>query len=287
MYSRVIDLTGCKFNMLTVLCRAENDPYGKARWICQCDCGQVKVVDGGSLRKGKTKSCGCYKLRIHTERLTKHGKCKTKLYSIYRGMLSRCYYKKDLNFKNYGEKGIKVCKEWKDDFLKFYEWSLENGYREEILPNGRTLLTIDRIDSHKGYSPDNCRWITIQEQQQNKCTTVYLIYKGEKRTITDWAEKIGIDRNTLYDRIYVYGWTVEDAIEIPLSMKREEYRDEAHHSRNKLKRIVRDYGMTLKDASIKIGHCPTYLSNITRNELSKMKEDEIIENIKIAIVKGE
>ena len=91
-----------------------------------------------------------------------------KLNNVYRKMKERCYNPKSLSYINYGAIGITVCDEWKNSYNEFKKWAIENGYKEEIMPNGRNRLTLDRINNKKGYCPENCRWITQKEQQNNR-----------------------------------------------------------------------------------------------------------------------
>lgn len=151
----LIDLTGKKFGRLTVIER-----YDAKTWKCICDCGNTTYSDGYQLRKGITQSCGCYHRDICGNQHRKHGLSRTRLYRIYYKMKERCYRPSNDNYKYYGALGITICDEWLNDFSAFANWSMANGYSE--------ILTIDRKDNVKGYSPDNCRWITIQDQQKNK-----------------------------------------------------------------------------------------------------------------------
>lgn len=155
---KLIDLTGQRFGRLTVVRRDYSKKY--TAWICKCDCGNTTSTDGYQLRKGITKSCGCYHAELCGDQHRKHGGCGTRLYRIYYKMRERCYRATNDNYKYYGGRGITICKEWLDSFKKFSEWALSHGYSEN--------LTIDRIDVNGNYEPGNCRWITIQEQQKNK-----------------------------------------------------------------------------------------------------------------------
>ena len=127
----------------------------------------------------------------------KHGMIHTRLYSIWHCMKVRCYIKSCLSYKNYGGRGIKICDEWKNDFISFYNWSLANGYKDN--------LTIDRIDVNGNYEPSNCRWVSKKEQDNNRRTNRFIEYNGIKKTIQQWAEEKGINTYTLRKRIRMYG----------------------------------------------------------------------------------
>ena len=198
--SRAIDLTGMVFERLTVVNRVENSKYVK--WHCICECGKEVDVYGKALRNGTTKSCGCYT----KDRLKKHGLSHTKLHGVWWGMMQRCYYEKHVDYKWYAEKGIGVCDEWRNDFKAFYDWAMENGYKEG--------LSIDRIDNDKGYSPQNCRFATPQEQANNRTTNIVIEYNGKSQTLKQWAAELDIKYSALYDR-YRRGMSFEEAIQLP------------------------------------------------------------------------
>ena len=122
--------------------------------------------------------------------MSKHGMKHTRIYEIWCGMKKRCYNQNSKNFPQYGGKGIIVCDDWKNDFLKFYDWSMKNGYQEN--------LTIDRIDNNGNYEPSNCRWITHKQQQRNRTNNIYLEHNGETKTLSGWC----IIMNEPYKRIY-------------------------------------------------------------------------------------
>lgn len=138
----------------------------------------------------------------------RHGQSRTKLYGVWHGMIGRCENPKSISAKNYHDKGIKVCPEWKV-FLNFYEWSIGNGYCEG--------LTLDRKDSNKDYTPDNCRWVDRYVQNSNTSRNAYYTFDGKTMTISQWSRELGIARNTLLMRIRNHG--VEKALSIKGSMR--------------------------------------------------------------------
>jgi len=185
--SKFKSLIGETFGRLLVVERVENKIYLSGRsfvqYKCLCNCGNIVFVLGNTLKAGKTKSCGC--LRKETSRgHPTHGKTNTRLFKIWSSMKERCYLKNHVGYKNYGARGIFVCDEWigKTGFQKFYDWSINNGYKEN--------LSIDRIDNNKGYFPENCRWATRSEQQRNRRDSIIIEYNGEKRSLADWSQML-------------------------------------------------------------------------------------------------
>lgn len=138
-----------------------------------------------------------------------HGLSKTRIYKIYNCMKSRCYKTYEKEYKHYGGREIKVCEEWmgKDGFINFYNWSMENGYKDN--------LTIDRIDNDGNYCPKNCRWVTRYVQANNSRHTRIIEHDGEKHSIAEWARIKGISRNTLNKRL-INGWSIEKSLNEPV-----------------------------------------------------------------------
>ena len=205
------DLTGEKYGRLTVLNREPNGKTHNTRWKCQCECGNIVIVFGFSLKSKDTQSCGC----LHKEKSTKHNMYGTRIYSILDGMKSRCYNKNSKRYKNYGGRGIRICDKWLDKekgFINFYNWALKNGYRDD--------LTIDRIDVNGNYEPSNCRWITNSEQQNNKRNNHYILYNNEKHTLAEWSKIYKINESTLDSRIR-NGWDIEKSLTTPVQKKRK------------------------------------------------------------------
>lgn len=142
--------------------------------------------------------------------MVKHGMCKTRIYHIWIRMKDRCNNPKTKDYQYYGAKGIKVCDEWSNNFLSFYNWSIENNYND--------TLTIDRIDGSKGYSPDNCRWISIRAQQRNRIDNIPLTINGVTKIEVEWAEEYNIDPHIFRRRLKL-GWDPIDALTIPIDSK--------------------------------------------------------------------
>lgn len=122
-------------------------------------------------------------------------------------MRARCNNVKHKNYNNYGGRNILVCSDW-DDFNVFHTWAKENGYRGD--------LSIDRIDNDRWYSPSNCRWSDSQTQMDNRRNSRLITYKGEEKIIGIWARIVGKKRDTLYKRIFIYGWPINYSMTAPL-----------------------------------------------------------------------
>ncbi|MEI6296219.1 MAG: hypothetical protein WCO84_01055 [bacterium] len=201
-----IDLTGKKFERLTVIRRVENK-NNKIMWLCNCVCGKTKIINSHDLRSEHTRSCGC----IHSESIrmlkTTHGLTNTRLNSIWCSMLTRCSNINSKSYDNYGGRGITICNEWKTDFLVFYNWAMENNYSQD--------LTLDRIDNNGNYEPENCRWATTEQQMNNTRHNVFLELDGKKMTVAQWSKYLGINVYTLWSRIKS-GWNVQDIINCPV-----------------------------------------------------------------------
>lgn len=199
--SKRLNLLGKRFGKLTVInCIGVKNHC--TMWRCLCDCGNYTNVYGWTLVKGNTKSCGCLRSETLKHTAFKHGKTGTRLHNIYRSMLRRCHNKND---KDYGGRGIAVCSEWKDDFMSFYDWAINNGYEEG--------LSIDRIDNNKGYGPSNCRWATRKQQNRNTRQNKFYTINGETHCLSEWCEIYNIAYKKVYSRLR-RNWTIERALEL-------------------------------------------------------------------------
>lgn len=157
---------GDKFNQLTVLKEVDKRGSKQLRYLCKCDCGEFTEVNSNPLRKGRTKSCGCYRPN------TTHGMSGSPEYKTWQGMKQRCNNPLKTEYQYYGGRGISVCDEWNDSFEKFYDY-LGNRPGPEY--------SLDRIDSDGDYEPGNVKWATPYEQWENRKAQnmTFGFYQGE------------------------------------------------------------------------------------------------------------
>lgn len=195
---------GKKYNSLTILREVDKNKKGRV-FICRCDCGIEKEFVGYEVKSGKYKTCGNHRGELVRKKLTKHTKDTKRLYNIHRDMLRRCNDETRDNYKNYGGLGITVCESWSGDngLNTFTDWAVSNGYADS--------LTLDRLDVKGNYTPDNCRWVTIKEQNNNKKDTIYLTYNNKTQTLVDWCRELNLPYGSIYKRLYEHNYTVDRA----------------------------------------------------------------------------
>lgn len=194
-----IPAIGEAFSHWTVVGPAEKF-NGHIHIVCRCTCGKEKAVYTPNLIRGKTHSCGCVrKPKDFTS--THHPE-----WRIWNGIKSRCYNPNRRSFKDYGGRGISLCREWKDDFKKFLE---------DMGPRPSPQHSIERIDNDKDYAPDNRKWATMLEQAQNRRRTVRCNYNGRELTVSQLARETGVNYHLLYARIVKGNWPMEAALTIP------------------------------------------------------------------------
>lgn len=200
-------LDGQVFGRLTVIRRA-GSRGGRVVWACMCECGSTVEVVSHALTSGHTKSCGCWKDERNRGTQPKHGHARrgtkrTPTYKTWQAMMTRCYNPNVASFKDYGARGVTVCDGWHlfENFLAYM------GER----PEG---MTLDRIDSDKGYTPDNCRWATKITQARNTRANYIVDFRGERMTQIEFAERIGMKQATVSWRLR-NGWTPEQVATIP------------------------------------------------------------------------
>ena len=215
--------TGQKFGRLTVVeldhVEYTKDNSGKTCnkefYKCICECKNEVIVLKNYLKNGHKRSCGCLHEEATKEKFLgaskTHGMSETRLFYIWKTMKVRCNCKTNKNYSNYGGRGITVCQEWQDDFMKFYDWSMNNGYNENA---PRKECTLDRIDNNKGYSPDNCRWTNFKVQANNNRGNHAITYNGVTKNICEWEKEYDLPRHTILNRIRK-GWDLDDVFNKP------------------------------------------------------------------------
>jgi hypothetical protein len=169
----------------------------------RCDCGTIKLIREDHVRSGKTQSCGCKTGSLISESKKTHESCNTREYHIWNSLIQRCVNKNATSYPRYGGRGITVCDRWLDSFVNFLEdmGKSPDGYQ------------IDRIDNNRGYSPDNCRWVTPKENSRNTRKTVFVEWNGKSQSRNAWAEDLGIRIDTIKSRTR-RGWTELEALEL-------------------------------------------------------------------------
>lgn len=196
-----VDKVGKKYGKLTVIGFSHVGKSNHRYWNCRCDCGRDTVVGAVNLQSGHTTSCGC---SIKTQGgISK----KSRAYIRWSGMMQRCHNPSFHRFKDYGGKGITVCKRWQD----FQTFLADMG-------EPPASCTIERLDNSKGYSPDNCKWATQKEQQRNRSSNVLITHNGRTQCMAAWAEETGINLKTISYRLH-NGWSVERALTTPIGQQ--------------------------------------------------------------------
>lgn len=197
---KALNLVGQKFGRLTILKRNFLDKHRDSHWLCQCDCGNQTTVRGMNLIRNHTVSCGCFQKEQTGKAQFKHGMINTAAYESWAHMLQRCSNKNNKDYKNYGGRGIRVCKKW----FKFENFFADMGER----PEG---LTLERIRNNDDYKPSNCCWTTRTMQNNNSRKNVIIEYKNQRLTIAQWAKKIGLSYGVLFMRLK-RNWSIEKAL---------------------------------------------------------------------------
>lgn len=199
------DITGNVYSRLTVLrCDGKKGDSPQYSWLCRCTCGKEVVVMGCNLKNGNVKSCGCLSREILHKRSFKHGKLGSRVYNSWQGMLQRCNRKNDVEYSNYGGRGIEVCESWK---------TFDNFYAD--MGDADVGMTLDRVDNNQGYCKENCRWASRKEQSNNKRTNLRFLFEGKDQTL---AELCGGSKNSKYYMVLRRirkGWNIEAALNIP------------------------------------------------------------------------
>ena len=189
---------GERYGRLTII--REVEPAGSSnkrvrRFLCRCDCGNEIICRLPNLKSGTTKSCGCYRKFVSSNRRDCHHLQNTRIYRIWCGMKRRCYNKHNEHFDRYGGRGIIVCDEWKTDFMNFYDWAMSNGYDDK--------LSIDRINNEGNYEPSNCRWANQKQQIVNSTATIKCSLGGNIVSLSDIADILGVSFKRIRRIVYM------------------------------------------------------------------------------------
>ncbi len=174
---------GEKYGRLTILgCAGKTDyEFKHFNWLCKCECGSITTIRGTFLRTGKIIECRTCAINRRAKAGQKHGMYGTPEYYAWRSMIDRCHVETCANYRNYGARGISVCKKWRYSFVAFFK---DMGFRPS------SDMSLERIDNNRGYYKLNCRWATAKEQAYNRRTTVYIEYNGVRMILADWARKL-------------------------------------------------------------------------------------------------
>jgi len=203
---RVKNISGITYGRLTAITLSHMTRRRGAIWWFRCACGRYRM----ERQNPGARSCGCLNAEVNAEKCRSratHNMSNTRLANIFADMRARCYNTNAINYERYGGNGITICKEWLADRSLFYRWALSNGYEDS--------LQIDWIDNSRGYEPNNCRWVTATQYQNNRTNNRILkTNSGEQHTLADWARTSGLGRTTIKRRLKD-GWTEHDAVMVP------------------------------------------------------------------------
>lgn len=199
---------GAVYNRLTLL---SIEKQGKYRYgVFRCECGNLTVKKLSHVSSGVIKSCGCLQKESARERSTKHGLRDHLLYGVWKSIIQRCYNPNDPGYEIYGGRGVTMCEEWRNDFKKFYDWCIENGWQKglvvdkDILPKQNGVISLV-------YSPETCSIVTPAINSRNRSNTRFVAYKGVETTIGELSEMSGLSYQTIKGRID-RDWDIETAL---------------------------------------------------------------------------
>lgn len=204
---RARDLTGQRFGRLLALGPVRPHPTSKLMWLCQCDCGNNKVVNGSHLLTGKTVSCNCFRIEQTIATSTRHGLYGTWLYFRWSHIVSRCHNPLNPRYQDYGGRGIHLFAAWRESVELFC------SYVSELEHFGQDR-TLDRINNDRGYEPGNVRWATTTEQNRNTRHNKLITFGSKTQCAAAWEEELGLRNGQIHDRMS-RGWSAERALTTP------------------------------------------------------------------------
>lgn len=203
-----LNIIGSRFGYFIVQEILETTAKNGRFVLCQCDCGAMKKVRLKSIKNGGTKSCGCLNKRLIVERLLVHGLSKHPLHKVWDSMIDRCTRPKCNQYKDYGGRGITVCKEWMDSFMSFYNWAILNGWQSGL------QLDKDKKGNGFVYGPESCCFLTPKDNCRKKRNNHVIEYNGVKKCIAEWCEIYSTPYFLTRQRIVRDGWDFEKAFNI-------------------------------------------------------------------------
>lgn len=196
---------GLRFGRYVVIGHSSPNKTRNRRVVCRCDCGTVKTVPLTYLRNGRSRSCGCYSRDQLIRRNYRHGQTDTSTYQIWRGMIGRCRARFAKKGERYAARGISVCDRWCD----YENFLADMGER----PDAKASL--GRIDNDGDYCPENCRRETRTQQNRNTSRNHFIEFQGQRKTLSEWAERLGMHHTAILGRLR-RGWTTEEAVSRPV-----------------------------------------------------------------------
>lgn len=206
-----LDLIGQRFERLLVLIEMPRKNPRVRRWLCLCDCGELKIANQADLRNGNTRSCGCLQQehRSMVSRFSRrtHSRSRHPLFVTWRNMMDRCYKSQHADFKNYGGRGITVCERWHQ---------IEN-YIADMGEKPYPKATVERKDNNGNYCPDNCTWADRTTQCRNRRNTYKVLFNGENRILIELANEYKMPSRVVWERVSRYKWSVKRALTTPIA----------------------------------------------------------------------
>lgn len=195
--SKFNDITGQKFYRLTAV-----KYLGHSKWRCQCDCGNMVDVFTQNLKRGNTKSCGCYNSELSSKRFTTYGLSNTKVFHIAVGIIQRCTNPNNNCYKDYGGRGVKVFSEWVKNPSKFAQWMLDNGWHDGCQVDKDIKAKPDKL----GYYPDTISFVSPTENARHKRNIIQITYNGKTQPLKTWCNELGLPYKTIFSRYKYGGW---------------------------------------------------------------------------------
>lgn len=197
---------GKKFGRLLIV--SDAGIIKKSRCVlCVCECGVKKNFRLSDIKNGSSTNCGCKRKETVSKLNTTHGLSRHPLNRVWRGILERCYYEKHIHFNRYGGRGITVCDEWRNDFMSFYNWAINNGWQQG--------LDVDRENNDLNYDSINCRIVTKTINARNKSSNRIIEFNGQSKCMAEWSDITGLSQGVIKDRLNKLKWSIEKTLTTP------------------------------------------------------------------------